>query len=434
MNLIVIHKNCSNGEGDSLLRFALANEPVARLVLEGLSACLSPQPSGTCLGGLLKRRVFGRTAYAVPEGWMFGCEVGATPKAEHGRSSMRVPANVTFYRDKVSIPAKLVVRMGIEELPSSWSVISNGRFAAGVNVELIKGALAGAGADVVALTVEPDFSGEREKVRLTADGKIAGFRRVYSDCAELAFAGPDWPCHLFIRNRMLNRVVTDGALPESFSALAQRCRSEGLTLRAVSVCGNVLDLATDEGLLSLCRTALATRRKTGPADSSTLSGNPRIVGDVLLGEHVIAAGDAVIIGPAVIGDRVKIEPGAIIHSSIVGSEACVPRNQLVRDCIVRGPQHDWSRPACTPPDHRQAAPHASLGLSSLQDAYSPFRTWKRFSYARCLKRIADCIVATGILTLFAPVIPFVALAIKLTSPGPVFCHVRPSSVLRHTPV
>lgn len=351
---------------------------------------------------------------------MFGCGAGATRKVERTRRSTPAPANTVFYRDKVSIPSELVARVGREESRSSWSVISNGRFATGVNAELLEGALAGAGADLLALTVEPDFSGEREKVRLTAEGKVAGFRRVYSDWAEFAFAGPDWPCHLFIRNHVLHRIITDGALPESFSALAERCRSEGLTLRGIGACGNVLDLATDDGLLGFCRMGLSAYREVGPADSSRISGNPRIVGDVLLGDHISAACDAVIIGPAVIGDGVKIEPGAIIHSSIIGAETCVPKNQLVRNCVVQGPQHDWSRSACPPRDHSDGTSQASLGLRWLQDAYNPFRTWKRLSYARCLKRIADCIVAAAVLTLFAPVIPFVALAIKLTSPGPVF--------------
>jgi lipopolysaccharide/colanic/teichoic acid biosynthesis glycosyltransferase len=49
-----------------------------------------------------------------------------------------------------------------------------------------------------------------------------------------------------------------------------------------------------------------------------------------------------------------------------------------------------------------------------------FRTWRAFSYARCLKRILDVLAAVIVLVLFAPVTPFIALAIKLTSPGPVF--------------
>jgi len=351
---------------------------------------------------------------------MFGCEAGAARKPEQGRCSTPTPPNITFYGDRVPVPSELVAQVGRAKSQSSWSVISNGRFATGVNVELLEGALAGVGADVLAVTIEPDLSGEREKVRLTAEGKVAGFRRVYSDWAELVFTGQEWPHHLFIRNHVLNRIIADGALPESFSALTGRCRSEGLTLRGIGVCGNVLDLETEGGLLGFCRMGLSAYRDVGPADSSRISGNPRIVGDVLLGDHISAASDAIIIGPAVIGDRVTIEPGAIIHSSIIGPETCVPKNQLVRNCVVQGPQYDWSRSACPRRDYSEGTSHASRSLSSLQDAYNPFRTWKWFSYARCLKRIADCIVAAVVLTLFAPVIPFVALAIKLTSSGPVF--------------
>ena len=420
MNLIVIHKNSSNGTGDGLLRFALANELVADLVLDGLARCLNPQRSGSRLGRLFRRPVFGRTIYAIPQGWLLDRGAAVTREAKQPRSSVCASANVTFHSGTVSIPSELIAQARAGESPSSWSVISNGRFATGVNPELIDAALAGAGADVLALTVEPDLSGEREKVRLTAESKVAGFRRVYSDWAEFAFAGPDWPCHLFVRNDVFNRVVVDGVLPESFSALTERCRSEGLSLRAVAVCGNVLDLATEDGLLSFCSMGLSGRRNTAPPAASAASGNLRIVGDVLLGDQIIAAGGAVIIGPAIIGDSVRIEPGAVIHSSIIGSQTCVPKNQVVRNCIVQGPEHDWSRPALAPPNRSEAVSHASLSLGSLQDAYNPFRTWKWFSYARCLKRAADYIVAVAVLALFAPVIPFVALAIKLTSPGPVF--------------
>ncbi|MHC4538639.1 MAG: sugar transferase [Planctomycetota bacterium] len=141
---------------------------------------------------------------------------------------------------------------------------------------------------------------------------------------------------------------------------------------------------------------------------------------MLLGENISAGSDVIIIGPAVIADRVKIEPGTIIHSSIIGPGTCVPRDRLVQDCVVQGPQHNWSRPTSSQSGHSGWPSQASRDLSPPQDAYSPFRTWGRFSYARCLKRITDCIVAVAVLALFAPVIPFVALAIKLTSSGPVF--------------
>ncbi|MHC4538640.1 MAG: hypothetical protein ACYS74_02510, partial [Planctomycetota bacterium] len=108
------------------------------------------------------------------------------------------------------------------------------------------------------------------KVRLTAEGRVAGFRRVYSDWAEFTFTGRNWPHHLFVRNHVLSRVVAGNALPDSFSAFAEKCWSEGLTLRGISVCGNVLDLRTEDGLLSFCRTELARYRSPRLGDSSSI--------------------------------------------------------------------------------------------------------------------------------------------------------------------
>ena len=66
-----------------------------------------------------------------------------------------------------------------------------------------------------------------------------------------------------------------------------------------------------------------------------------------------------------------------------------------------------------------------------------FRSWPRFSYARCLKRVVDVIAAVVVLVLFAPIIPFIALAIKISSPGPMFfrdkrqgLHGRPFSCVK----
>jgi lipopolysaccharide/colanic/teichoic acid biosynthesis glycosyltransferase len=49
-----------------------------------------------------------------------------------------------------------------------------------------------------------------------------------------------------------------------------------------------------------------------------------------------------------------------------------------------------------------------------------FREWPKFSYARFTKRIADIIVSAVVLLLFAPFFPLIMLAVKLSSPGPVF--------------
>lgn len=410
MNLIVIHKNSSDGRAESLLRFALTDELLARVVLDGLSQSLP------CFG----EAGFGETVFAIPEQWRRGFGADTDPDRVERRLSEHAQSSVSFYGQRVPVACEPALDTRPKELPSSWFAISNGRFATQVNAGLLERALAGSPADVLAVNVDPDLLGEREKVRLTAEGKVAGFRRVYSDWAEFAFTGRDWPHHLFVRNHVLSRVTAGNALPESFSAFAERCRSEGLTLRGVAVCGTALDLGTEDGLLSFCTAELSRCHSSRLRDSRTIPGNPRIIGKVQVGENINAGSDVIIIGPAIIGDGVKIEAGAIIHSSIIGPGACVPRDRLVRDCVVEGPQYTWSGPASVQSGHSGPTTQTSRHLSPSQDAYNPFRTWGRFSYARCLKRITDCIVSVAVLSLFAPVIPFVALAIKLTSTGPVF--------------
>lgn len=422
MNLIIIHRSSSDGCGGELLRFALANEPVAGLVLDGLSRCLRPAGERIRVRGLSGRPDFGETIYAIPEGWRTEPRINQGLRKADRVSLFDARPDITYYGENVPVPSELVSETRPNRSPRCWFVVSNGRFATRMNSDLFEGVLAGVQADVVAVTVDPELLGEREKVRLTAQGKVAGFRRAYSDSAEFAVASADWPHHLFIKSSVLARILTGRALPESFSALARICRSEGLRLRAISVGGAVLDLETEEGLLGFCRARLSTGRSSmlQVGKSNNVSGNPRIVGQVLLGDNISAGSDVIIIGPAVIGDNVRIEPGVIIHSSIIGPEAYVPKNQLVQNRVVEGPQHDWGRSVRDRSGHSKQVSRPRCDLSLLQEACSPFRRWGRFSYARCLKRVTDCVVAGVVLTLFAPLMPFVALAIRLTSPGPVF--------------
>jgi lipopolysaccharide/colanic/teichoic acid biosynthesis glycosyltransferase len=130
---------------------------------------------------------------------------------------------------------------------------------------------------------------------------------------------------------------------------------------------------------------------------------------VLLGKNVQVGPNVIVIGPTIIGHNTRIEQGVVINSSIIGPDVCVPKNQFVQDRVIKGPQFNWT-----------GSFRYKNGKALLPDSYRPFRVWPRISYARCIKRIADFFAAAMVLTLFAPVILFVALAIKLTSPGPVF--------------
>ncbi len=418
MNLIVIHRDSPDGSGDGLLRFALGNDLVAGLVFAGLDPSLWPDENGPHFG---KWGLAGTTC-AIPEEWSISSGSDPSQDGASRRCSIGAQPYITYYREDVPVSSESAAGIGRAKSLGSWFVVSNGRFVTRMKSNLLETALAGVGVDVVAVTADPELLGEREKVRLTTEGKVAGFRRVYSDWAEFAFTSADWPHHLFVRADLLPRLLADGCLPQSFSLLSERCRSEGLSLRAIAVGGTVLDLETEEGLLSLCSAQLARHRSAEPGvqDSSNITGNPRVVGPVLFGASIRVGSDVIVIGPAVISDHVEIEQGAIIHSSIIGPGVGVPKNQLVQNCVIKGPQYDWNHATRHPSGRLEASYSSRCDLNLVRAAGSPFRQWGRFSYARCLKRVTDCVVAAGVLVLFAPLMPFVALAVRLTSAGPVF--------------
>jgi len=411
MNMILIHKDSSDGSGESLLRSALASEPVSGVILDGLCRRSKSGIERDSIYRFTAKYGADKTVCAIPDNWAIG-----QGESRHGNRSAQQPsfdagANVIRYKETVPVPREIVHRATRNGSSDSWFVVSSGRYDTQINIELLDKVLTGVQADIVAINAEPGLLGQREKVRLTTEGKVAGFRRAYSDLAEFAFVSAQWPHHLFIKTSVLDRVLANEALPLSFSALVETCRSKELILRVVNVGGNVLDLETEDGLLSFCETRLSNIQdsKFELRDSNTISEDARLTGKVLLGKNIHIGPKAVVIGPAIICNNARIESGAVVNSSIVASEVCVPKNQFVQERVITSQQCDWKRLSRCKSDRSRS-----------QGVYGPFRFWPGFSYARCFKRIADTFAAAIVLILFAPVMLFVALAIKLTSPGPVF--------------
>ena len=410
MNLIIIHKDGppvadADGSGDNLLRFALASEPIAGVILDGLSRCLR--------WGHNRKIVC-----AIPEEWSVesACKKRMYP-------SRKPKLKKISYAENVPILPQFLRKAK----RSSWFVVSNGRFATQIDSRLLQSAIGGLAkiqADMVAVNVAPVLLGKREKMRLTAQGKVAGFRRLYCDSAELAPVSTDWPHHLFVRTNVLERVLAGCALPQSFSTLLERCRSNAVRLRAIKVGGAVLDLETQDGLLNFCRAGISKIQPlpaTSRGGANTISRDSRLVGKVLLGKNVYIGPKAIVVGPTVIGDNVKIEQGAVISSSIIGPEVLVPQNQFVQNRIVKGPRTKRKQlTRCTNVSSKQICRSRLFDLGRKQRIEDSYRSWPRFSYAGSFKRIVDCFAAVIVLVLFAPIMPFIVLAVKLTSPGPIF--------------
>ncbi len=420
MNLIIIQdsgKRASDENGD-ILRFAVSAEPLAGVFFDGLSRALA---------------IFhcGRTIAALPEEWGLKSRQGNPTTASYGQ--------------QIAMGSDL---MG-EVRRNPWLIVSNGRFVTQIDGRLLRDLLASAHSAVVAVSAEPGLLAFREKIRFTCEGKIAGFRRLYADAAEPAPVPSDWPHHLLIRTDVLGQVLSDGGLPRSFETLSDKLHAEALTIRAFNVGGNVTDLGSAEGLLEFCSCAMTlncgghvyeqityTGAKNGSDQAAEVSRKPRLVGKVLLGQDVHIGPDAVIIGPTIICNGARIEGKAVINSAIIGPRVQISRRQVVQNRVLAAGQS-------TGADLRFGAQRVSgLGQPRLQPApgnriHSDFRTWPRLSYAGSLKRVVDCLTAAIVLILFAPVLPVVALAVKLTSSGPVFfkdrrqgLHGRPFNCLK----
>jgi len=400
MQLVVIHnnRNKSSQGSDGMLGFAVTNRLVAGFVFNGLSTGLPSIDKGPVI-------------FSLPQDWC----------TEFSISSPQI------------VPRSNDIALSDEHVRlikhCSWLIISNGRFMARANGKLLKKILAQTQADVLTVNASCDLLACAEKVRLTPQGKLAGFRRLYSDYAEPAAVPSDWPHHIFVRNSVVDSFLENAALPQSFSVFLRTVRSNALKMQSINMAGTSLDLSTEQGLLSFLADTFGstskkqTNFKIDSKDSYNngpmISPNARVMGKVLFGHNVTVGQNAIIIGPAIIGDRVRIEDGSVIMSSVVAPGITVPRNKIIRNraLISNGEKREKQLVS----DETSRATPDMCGRVVHRNVFPDnFRTWPKFSYAACFKRVADIVMAIVVLLLFVPVMPIIALVVKLSSNGPVF--------------
>ncbi|MBN1788218.1 MAG: sugar transferase [Sedimentisphaerales bacterium] len=233
-----------------------------------------------------------------------------------------------------------------------------------------------------------------------------------------------------MKKAVAGTALANGVLPDRFTDFVDKCLSKSLKLCAISIAGIAQDLKTKTGLLNLCRRHLDTLSETGALNNgqnmykqvfgtdAKTSQKARLVGKVLLGKNVQLGQDIVIVGPAVICDNTKIGTAAVINSSIIGPDLSVPANQMLFNQVVQEKQPNWKNLARYNKHSYEQKVFDVLERRFKAD--NEFKTWPVISYARLMKPIADFIVSLIVLILFAPIVPFIILAIKINSPGPVF--------------
>ena len=401
MNLIIAHRNKDYkkiSEND-FLRFAFTCNPLTSVVMNGFSKySISNRGKVAKLKSISRSRI-SETLFAVPDEWPVPLKTG------------KYSGRIINYNEHILIPEDILSAIKRKKISNRWFVISNGQFFTRTGSKIIEHVLEKSHADILAINMDPELLGEREKVRLTSQGVVAGFRRLYSDSAEYCLVPNNWPAHLFIKAGILDNFIDKHSMSLSFPDFKNNCRENNLRIHAANVGGIMLDLGSKDGLMQFCRMML---KEQNVIDGNLAkSGSYKILGNVLLGKNVQIGSKAIILGPAVIGDEAIVEEGSLINSSIIGSNTYIYRDQPVNNRIkIDQPEQKIKDIKVNP---------VGFDCSNLlKGSENRFRKWPIFSYARIFKRIVDVITALIVLILFFPLIPIIAAAVKLTSPGPVF--------------
>jgi lipopolysaccharide/colanic/teichoic acid biosynthesis glycosyltransferase len=391
-HLIVIYQNAGLcvGENSNLLRLAVSGAPIADITVDGLR--------NYCFDG-------NDSIIAVPEEWS-------------SRASYRHP-KMLYHNGSLHISSKVAN----SDKAESWLVISDGSFVTNLDRRRLYEVLANLDADLVAVNVDPDCLSYRERVRVTSEGNVAGFSRLYSDMVLPAPFPKKWPHHLCIRFSVLNKVLIDDMLPLNFDDFVVRCNHNSLNWYGIKIGGTILDLETEAGLLKFLTSGLClpSRRlwRANHKSNCIISPDARLFGTVILGKNVRIDRDVIITGPTIVGNDVKIGRGTVIRASVIGDGVSLPENCLVQNRLLLDAGLKWDLFS----SRKNVNTELFIGSTFFAENGSKnnnHRSWPMFSYTRCVKRAADIIASLIVLILFAPIFPLIALAIKLNSKGPVF--------------
>ncbi len=280
-------------------------------------------------------------------------------------------------------------------------VLANARYVTELDYKHLEKVFNMADADILAIEVDADLCGFREKIAFNSTGNIVGLRRIFSDSIVPSSMPDDWPVLLFISSNVLRNCPEIGIIPEKFSDFINLCTRHSLTSRCLRVAGISHDLYCINELLDYLEKNL-TAKTISTSLPSVIAHNSIIKGKILAGNNVIIGQNTLLIGPCVIGDNTVIGDNAIIRNSIIGHNLNI-NDETYQHCFV-----------------------SSAGIESasytvrMTKKNHLFKSWPWYSYAGSWKRLIDILFAFIILLMSIPVFIIVAIAIKYSSPGPVF--------------
>lgn len=289
-------------------------------------------------------------------------------------------------------------------------LILNARLDCNYRHDLLEALLTSAGDSAAAVEITPELAAPNELVRMGSDGQVVGFRRILEDVAEpTAAASNDWPALLYLPASLCGTLQPNDRLPLDYDAMCVWLSQKNVPLQQFRLGGRQCDLSTAAGIVSYLGLLPANQLNKRFADAR-IAPTARLIGPVWVGQGVCIEADALVIGPAVLADRVSVGQNALLHNAIVTAGGCVGRGRQIQNafCLSDG----------------QVIPSEVRPSSLMRPGRCAYRDWPMLSYPGLGKRIFDIVFSLAILMLVSPILVIAAIMLKLTSPGPIFYVAR----------
>ena len=283
-------------------------------------------------------------------------------------------------------------------------IISNARYLPEFDSNIIESSFRNANADILAIELDPDLTGFREKFIFDSNRNIAGIRRVFSDTIVPTSLPKQWPHLIYIHKDSLERCANITHLPADYDNFISLCTRNSLTIKSLRVAGNAHDLYESTTFLQFIDQCLEHNSidKKKPAKSDKTA---KLFGNIIYGKNVNIGKNCIIVGPSIIGDQITIPDNTVIKNSIILSQP-EHTDKIVENILL------------TKTKNKIQCNSDNIYQTRLKRAL--FRDFSEWSYPKIWKRLADIIFAFAFLLASIPVFIAVAIAIKVSSPGPVF--------------
>jgi lipopolysaccharide/colanic/teichoic acid biosynthesis glycosyltransferase/carbonic anhydrase/acetyltransferase-like protein (isoleucine patch superfamily) len=289
-----------------------------------------------------------------------------------------------------------------------------------------------------------------EKFQIDGEGRVKKVDRSYGRERDTLHADRDWPV-LIVMSSQAMKAMMDVSLPHRINQWPGAMLRAGLHLRGGTIPGRSYSLHDREHLFELNEAILRNdpqwlARAGGLEDQGQkvwvgknvkIDSTANVIGPVVIGDDVEIGKDAVIVGPTTIGRGAKIGAGIILKRAVV-----LPRTTLasatlkahtLSHAIVLGEDTPSVQAitqvgeASDAPDGDDSADLRTLSFERpiklekvLESQMAPLTGFQYRSF-RHAKRAVDIVGSLVALICTMPMWPFLALGIKLNSPGgPIF--------------